>query len=228
MYTLGLDTTGKICGVALTKNDKVIFESNNDLGLTHSVTLFPNIIKAIKKANINVKDIDMIKVSCGPGSFTGLRIGIAAALSLSAPHNIKVEYIDTLKSLAYNSIDKANYIISIMDAKAGRVYISIFDNKLNKILKDQILDIDYIILLLNKYFTNKNVKFIFTGDAIDIYKNKFKLLKCKYLLEKNNLQKASSLCFIKGTVSKLPITNYLIASKAERERNAKNKLCKKR
>lgn len=228
MYTLGIDTTGKICGVALTNNDKVVFESNKDSGLTHSVTLFPNICKALNKAKITIKDLDKIRVSCGPGSFTGLRIGIATALSLAIPYNTRLEYVDTLKALAYNSLNKADFIISIMDARASRVYISIFDNKLNKILIDQIVDIDNLINLLNKYFAKKDVKFIFTGDAVNVYDSKLKLLKCKYIIEKNNLQKAGSVCFTSGKVSKLPITNYLIASKAEREKNAQDRICKKR
>ena len=82
-YILCLETTSNICGVAIICNDKILYENNLDKGLNHSITLFDNIDIALKKTKLSIKDIDVIKVSTGPGSFTGLRIGIAAALGLS-------------------------------------------------------------------------------------------------------------------------------------------------
>ena len=105
---LCIETTSNICGVALIDGNKVLYEKNLDTGLNHSITLFSNIQNALNKLNINISDIKLIKVSNGPGSFTGLRIGIAAALGLSKPYNTNIEYVDTLDSLAYNSYMSIN------------------------------------------------------------------------------------------------------------------------
>lgn len=225
-YILGIDTTSKIAGVCLRCDENILYESNLDTGLTHSVTLFNNIETAFKKCKISAKDLDKICVANGPGSFTGIRIGISAALGLSIPYNTKIEYVDSLKSLAYNVKNEAPYIISMIDAKVDRVYIAIYDGKnLKKILNDMIIDIETLSQNLNKYFINKNISFVFVGDGALNYKDYFKKnLNINYKLATNNniLQKASSATYVKGIISKLPKINYMLASKAERDKNGKN------
>lgn len=222
-YTLAIDTTSKIAGVALAKDNEIVAESNIDNGLTHSVTIFCNIDKVLNKSHVDMSMINKICVANGPGSFTGIRIGIAAALGLSKPYSTDIVYIDSLKSLAYNVKNDADYIIGMIDAKVDRVYISIYrKNTLSQVLKDMIIDVETLCKYLNKYFTNKNVSFVFVGDGAITYKEYFnKNLKIHYKLAKiNNIyQKASSLIFVNGEKSKFPKINYMLASKAERERN---------
>ena len=243
-YILCLETTSKICGVAIICNDKILYENNLDKGLNHYITLFDNIDIALKKTKLTMRDIDVIKVSNGPGSFTGLRIGIAAALGLSEPYNTNIEYVDTLDSLAYNVVKNVNhvgdyakslhvrsniknshinkhFIISMIDARVDRVYISLYNgDALEKLSIDSILTIDNLCDSLNKYFSNKNVEFIFVGSGAVTYKNVFKTkLKINYkICEKCSNLCASSLAFTNGAISEVPFTNYLLASKAERER----------
>lgn len=245
---LAIETTSNICGVAIINNNKVIYENNLDKGLNHSITLFENIDNAFKKTKLDIKDIDLIKVSNGPGSFTGLRIGIAAALGLSKPYNTLIEYIDTLDSLAYNikgtmcknySIEEYNkqalkchnyndmyacnhFIISMIDAKVNRIYMSVYNAiTLKKLSIDSIVSIDELCEILNKYFVNTNVEFLFVGSGAVNYKNIFKnQLKINYnILEKVSNLSASSLAFTNGIVSEVPFINYMLASKAERDRN---------
>ena len=224
-YILAIETTGKISGVSISCDNKVLYESNLDTGLTHSVTLFSNIKKAIDSCNIDCNSIDTIKVSCGPGSFTGIRIGVAAALGLSATNNCKVEYVDTLDSLAYNTIGKNDYILSMIDAKVNRVYISMYEAlSLKKISTDQIIEIESLISLLNTNFDNSKICFSLIGDGAMNYKNILsKGLKVNYkIYDKISNLKASSLFYVNGIQSKQPIINYMLASKAERDKYDKN------
>lgn len=242
-YILTIETTSPICGVALVLDDKVIYESNLDKGLNHSITLFDNIDSALKKNKLSMKDISLIKVSNGPGSFTGLRIGIAAALGLAKQYNTPIEYIDTLDSLAHNTYkakfkqshiknfrsksnilseynNEKSYILSMIDARVDRVYISLYDFiSLNKLSSDNIISVEELCELLNKYFKNKNVDFALIGSGAINYKDIFKKkLNINYKIYNNSDLQASSLAFTKGIKSKIPFTNYLLASKAERER----------
>ena len=239
-YILCLETTSPICGVAIVGDNKIFYESNLDKGLNHSVTLFDNIDTALKKSKLTMKDIDVIKVSNGPGSFTGLRIGIAAALGLSKPYNTKIEYIDTLDSLACNVVENFKstgmgghcepvvvnllsyiYVISMIDARVDRVYISLYSGTtFEKLSNDSIVTIKELCISLNKYFANKDVNFAFVGSGAVNYKNIFKKqLKINYkIYDKVSDLRASSLAFTKGVVSEIPFTNYLLASKAEREK----------
>lgn len=221
-YILAIETTGKICGVAISNSTSVLFESNLDSGLNHSVTLFDNISSGVKKLGISFSNISLIKVSSGPGSFTGIRIGISTALGISAPNNIPVEYIDTLDSLFHNVNIDTDYTLTMIDARASRVYLGFYDNMTNKkLVNDLIISINDLIMLLNKYFGNKDISFLLIGDGALKYKDVFNAeLKISFVINRmNNELSAKSLMKTTGIISKEPIINYMLASKAEREHN---------
>ncbi len=223
-YILSIETTSKVCGVALVYNDKILYENNIDIGLNHSITLFKNIDDMLHKTKIDISEISKIKVSNGPGSFTGVRIGIAAAIGLSEKYDTCIEYIDTLEALAYNVKNKNDYILSMIDAKVNRVYISVYDSRsLKKMSNDSIVNINDLVELLNKFFTNQNVYFSFVGDGAVNYKKIFKdSLRINYkVFDKESNLSAVSVALTNGVVSKVPIINYMLASKAEREKNGK-------
>lgn len=223
-YILAIETTGKICGVVISDHSKVLYKSNLDLGLNHSITLFDNIKKGIDRFGIDPSLIRLIKVSSGPGSFTGIRIGIATALGISEPYNIPIEYVDTLDSLSYNSKLKASYTLSMIDARANRVYLGFYESKTHKkLIDDYIVKIDDLVTLLNKYFSDKKVLFALVGDGALKYKDCFSdSLNINYCIEETNFNlDAMSLLKATGIISKSPIINYMLASKAEREHNDK-------
>lgn len=219
---LTIETTSEICGVSIVEDNIILFENNINNGFNHSITLFDNIFNALKKCKIDVKDIDIIKVSNGPGSFTGIRIGVAAAVGLSEMYNTNIEYIDTLDSLAYNVHGKGDIIISMIDAKNDRVYSALyFSNGPKKIYNDFIINVYDLCNELNKNFKKTNICFSLVGSGAINYKKIFdKELKIKYsILKKQSSLKASSLAFVKGDKYNIPNINYLLSSKAERERN---------
>ena len=222
-YVLCIETTSEICSVAIYSHDLLVDEINYDLGLNHSVTLFTAINDLLIKNNIDTKYVSKIKVSCGPGSFTGIRIGIACASGLSKANNIPIEYIDTLDSLTANAGSKSDFILSMIDARNNRVYFSFFDTNYNKLIKDTVVDINDLIGLLNKYFGKKNVSIIFVGNGAKIYKNELKKkLNIKFNILNSNLSlKASFMQYKNGIIDKKPYINYILASKAEKEFNGK-------
>lgn len=229
-YKLGIETTSNICGISLIKDNNILedisVDASNEKSLSHSVLLFTTLKKIFDKYKICSNNISEIYVSNGPGSYTGIRIGVACALGLSFDTKIKVYYVDTLKSLAYNAINKADFIFSMIDARADRVYLSIYQNKgFKKILSDRIIDINILIDSLNKNLINRNVSVVFVGNGFENYKNKFfDNLKINYIHMNNidNNLRASSLIFCKGEKSNKAKLNYVIESKAEREYKNKN------
>lgn len=188
MNILAIDTSANICGVSILKNN-IIKTYDRTIGLNHSVVLFQMIDNALKDNNINMKDINFILVSNGPGSYTGLRIGVSAAIGLSTPNNIPIIYIDTLESLSQN-IPSAGLMLPIIDAKANRVYTALFDNMGKRYSGDEILDIDNFIRIIENFQKNKKLKikpYIYIlGDAVDIYKDKL-----KKILKYNNVKLVS-------------------------------------
>jgi tRNA threonylcarbamoyladenosine biosynthesis protein TsaB len=219
---LTIETTSEICGVSIVEDNIILFENNINNGFNHSITLFDNIFNALEKCELEMKDINTIKVSNGPGSFTGIRIGVAAAIGLSEMYNTNIEYIDTLDSLSYNVHGKNDIIISMIDAKNDRVYIALyFSNGPKKICNDFIINVYDLCNELNKNFKKTNISFSIVGSGAVNYKKIFdKELKIKYsILKKQSSLKASSLAFVKGDKYNIPNINYLLSSKAERERN---------
>ncbi len=229
-YILAIETTSKVCGVAILCDNNIIYESNIDSRLNHSVTLCNNIIDSLKNSHIDLSDIKCIKVSSGPGSFTGIRIGISAALGLSIPYNTKVEYVDTLDIYCNQLNFKNDFIISLIDAKSNRVYMSLYNGKnLTKLISDRVVGVFDLIDMINKHFKNKNAIFALVGDGALSYNEYFKTnLKVNYKICNDSIHNISSrLAATQGKVSKIPILNYVLASKAERELHDKSRTCKK-
>lgn len=213
-YIVCIETTSEVCGVSIGLDNKIIYSSNLNLGLNHSITLFENINNALSSLKIDMANVSKIKVSSGPGSFTGIRIGIACALGLSTPYNTKIEYVDTLDSLSF-FIDKG-LVCSLIDARVDRVYFSMYYNH-KKLIKDIIININDLIYLLNKHF--KNISLNLVGSGAIYYKKNFDgALKVDYKIYEDNIISSDNLLFAKGKISKTPIINYLLSSKAEREK----------
>jgi len=125
MKVLGIDTSGKVCTVALVSENGTLGQACSHTGLNHSVTLMPMIDHLLKTANQPVSGISHIALSVGPGSFTGLRIGGATAKGLAQVHNIPIIEVPTLDALAYG-IFNGGLIVPIMDARRDQVYTAYY------------------------------------------------------------------------------------------------------
>lgn len=167
MKILAIDTSSNVCSVCILEDTNLIKELMVNDGKTHSDNLMPLIDKLFKETNLHLYNIDLIACSKGPGSFTGIRIGIATAKALAMVHNIPIIGVSSLDGLAYNVKNPTSTIISLIDARNNQVYCGIFDSNYN-LLEDYIADdINVVLENINKY---EDITFV--GDASTIYKDK--------------------------------------------------------
>ena len=150
MKILSIDTSSSNCATALLEDDKLIDENSLNNGLTHSENLMPLIDELLKKNNIELKDIDLISVSIGPGSFTGIRIGIASIKAMAEVYNIKIASVTSLETLARLDESDKNKIC-LIDAKNNQVYFGVFDKEYNLVEEYRADDIENLIDIMKKY-----------------------------------------------------------------------------
>ena len=163
VFILNIETSTKNCSVSLSKNGKVIaLKELNDGNYSHAEKLHVFIDDVLKEANINMQQLNAVAISKGPGSFTGLRIGVSAAKGLCFALDIPMISIDTLKSLALQVVVDVGYIIPMLDARRMEVYSAVFnkDCLLVRETEAQILD----ETSFQNYLENQQVHFI--GDGV--------------------------------------------------------------
>lgn len=227
MKILGIDSSAKSASAAVTENGKVISSFYINTGLTHSQTLMPMIDNVLKCADMSIDDIDLIAVNKGPGSFTGIRIGVAAAKGLGDAKNLKCIGISTLESMAYNLTDIDCTCCAVMDARCNQVYTAIFNiqgGKVERLTSDSAISIDELKNLLKNY---NNLK-ILVGDGADLCYNRLSddIENLKKAGEMNKFQNAVGVCHAAeshgdAVSAEELIPEYLRLPQAERELNAK-------
>ena len=199
MRILAVDTSSKNCSVAIVevyenKNYNIIAFENSDDEKTHSQKLMPIVDKVFKEHNLTLKDIDLLACCVGPGSFTGIRIGIATMKAFADVTNIKTVSVTSLESLSYN-IEEDGIIIPIIDCKNNNVYSAIFsrENNTYKQIGENIADnIDNAISLYKANAENKNITFV--GDGSILYKDLLtSSLSNKLIFSNKNTQSSISL-----------------------------------
>ena len=236
MKILAIDTSGPNCSIAVTEDNKVIADFTINNGTTHSQNLVPMIEQVQKFTNIELSDIDAFACSIGPGSFTGLRIGIATVKGFAMSLNKPTLSVPTLLALAYNVQNFDGIICSIIDEKNYNVYAGIYRKDQNTLIQigDYISDnIDVLINNLQDFDDN----IIFVGDGVNTYQkllleklnSDFKnvsfaptYLNCQYALSVANAANDMASRNIFSDYNSLsPL--YLKKSQAERELDAKSK-----
>lgn len=170
MKTLCIDTSSKICAVAILDNDKLVKKIELNNGLTHSESLMPIIKDIFEETNLTLNDINLLICDIGPGSFTGIRIGIATVKAFSDSFNIPIIGVSSLTSLAYN-VKNEGLICSLIDCKNNNCYYSLYELKNNTytLLEEPSADsIENCIKLLNYKYNNQKITFV--GDGALIYR----------------------------------------------------------
>ena len=142
MIILGIEAATRVASVAVISEEKILAEISQEAKLTHSETLLPQIEQALKIAN--VEKVDAVAVSIGPGSFTGLRIGLATAKALCYAWNIKIIGVPTLQAISYHFPTSNAIIIPMLDAQKNRAYCQKFKN-CRALSKLEIKSIDEIV-----------------------------------------------------------------------------------
>ena len=126
MNLLAVDTAGKTAAVAVLRDDTLLYETQCNNGLTHSETLLPMIDTALRACHLTVEDLDVLGATNGPGSFTGLRIGLSVIKGLALPRQIPCAPVSTMAALAYGMAGQGT-VIGAQDARRGQVYWAAFD-----------------------------------------------------------------------------------------------------
>lgn len=123
MLILGMDTATRVCSVAVCKDEKILGSLDINVGLTHSEGLVPQLETLLKLARVKKEELDLIAVSRGPGSFTGLRIGMATAEAMAYALDKPLVAVDTLKAIAYNLPVSGVRLTPVLDAQKGNLYV---------------------------------------------------------------------------------------------------------
>lgn len=170
MKILAIDTTTKKATVALKKDDET-FVKEIDNEITHSEKLLPLLDEVLKEARVKLNDIDLFAITLGPGSFTGVRIGIATIKAISKVTNTKIFGTTSLELLALDGIKKAcftpKYVLSLMDARNSRVYYNLYKYENNKLISLDFAGNDYVESVLDKIKEKNLDNLLITIDKND-------------------------------------------------------------
>ena len=196
MKILGIDTSTMAANVAVLEDDKLICEYTINTKKTHSQKLMPMIENMLKLSDLDIKEIDAIAICVGPGSFTGLRIGMATAKAMAHVNNIPLIGVNSLEILGAN-MDLCNRnICSILDAQRNQVYMNKYILKDDKITELEEISIKPIDALLEE-ISSSNEDWVLVGEAVYKYKEKIEeISNITIPSPANNITKASTLCFV--------------------------------
>lgn len=223
---LGIDSSAISAGCALVEGGKIVAEEFLNTRHTHSETLLPMVKSMLQSAGVSLVDVERIAVTTGPGSFTGLRIGIATVKGLCMGAEKPCVGVSTLEAIAYNFIGVDGIICACMDARCKQVYNALFRSEggvISRLCDDRAITLDE----LSGELSRLEGRVILAGDGAEITDA---FTEGKYSLAPSMLrfQRGSGVCF---AAEKLPdvkpealMPTYLRLPQAERERLAKEKL----
>lgn len=223
MLILSLDSSAKPSSVAVCKDGALLGQYFQNSGLTHSRTLLAMAEALLKNLDLNVNDIDLIAVSKGPGSFTGVRIGVAASKGLAFGADKPVCGVSTLEAMAHQTPETDCIICAAMDARRNQVYNALFhrqDGALIRLCEDRALSLDDLADDLKKY--NDIVYIVGDGAKLTYDYLSQTDISCKLAPELMRYQTAFGVAMaalhIEPTTAVELEPSYLRPSQAERER----------
>ena len=173
MRILAIEASARACSAAYLDHGILRAEQFVNGAMTHSETLMPMVEKVIQDAGAKPQDLEMVAITSGPGSFTGLRIGAATAKGLAFGLNIPVMMVSTLEALAYNAIGFSGYLVPIMDARRSQVYTAVYDSE-NMELRCEKQPEAMSPMALCDWLRDTEKPVILLGDAVPLYENLFK------------------------------------------------------
>lgn len=148
MKIIALESSAVTASVAVTGDEVLLAQSFQNSGLTHSATLMPMAADLLKNAGLTLEEMDVVAVAAGPGSFTGVRIGVAAAKGLAWPGDKPCAPCSTLESMAWQCAHMGGEICAVMDARRNQVYAARFrarQGKLERLTEDRAIGLDELI-----------------------------------------------------------------------------------
>ncbi|MCK4532689.1 tRNA (adenosine(37)-N6)-threonylcarbamoyltransferase complex dimerization subunit type 1 TsaB [bacterium] len=170
MKVLGIETTSKICSVAVLEDGNLAGEYILNIKGKHSEKLFSGLNKILMDLKINIKDLEGISVSTGPGSFTGIRVGISAVRALAQALEIPVVGVSSLDVLAFSTFPCDFIVCPIIDALRGEVYTALYRTKIEEKIADyKLIKIEDLLRDLDKFSRLHQEKILFVGDGVTLH-----------------------------------------------------------
>lgn len=229
MLILALDSSAAPASAALLEDGKILSEFYINTKQTHSQTLMPMVESVLKLTNKTLDDVTCMAVSAGPGSFTGVRIGVSCVKGLSTTRNIPCAGVSTLRAMAENARQLTGIVCAVMDARCGQVYNALFraeGGTLTRLCDDRALPIAELLEEC-KTFTEK---IYLVGDGAELCYKTFAAIRAELLQPQLRFQRASGVAMAAQEMVEngqtvtpdalMPI--YLRLPQAERELKAKN------
>jgi len=173
MKVLAIDTASKTCSVSIVEEDRIVLEKISHEEKTHSQRLMPMIAEVLEETHLALEQIDHIACNRGPGSFTGVRIGIATAKAFADVYPMQVAGISALEGLAYN-IEQEGYIMPIIDAKHENVYSALYKREGKDCYLCQEEKAESIEEMLARFAIIKNEPVVCVGDGSKVHKELLK------------------------------------------------------
>ena len=228
MKIIALETSAVTASVAVTEDERLLAQSFQNSGLTHSATLMPMVSDLLKNTGLALQDMDVIAVAAGPGSFTGVRIGVAAAKGLAWPEDKPCAPCSTLESMAWPLAHLEGNIVCAMDARRQQIYNAAFladSGALERLREDRALSLEEAAADL----AGLDGPMTIVGDGAQMCFDFFTArgIDCRLAPVHLRLQSAAGVALAAWrrrteTVSAQELTPvYLRLSQAERERLAK-------
>lgn len=230
MLILAFETSAKAVSVALHDGQTLLAESYQNTGLTHSQTLMSMAQDLLKNCQKSVDEVTALAVAAGPGSFTGVRIGVAAAKGLGWGAELPVYGVSTLESMARSLGASDGYVCACMDARRSQVYNALFrvkDGGLERVCEDRAISLEDLKLELKKL----DDRIFLVGDGAKLcYNTLSEHVQDLFLPAEHHLhQRASGVALAAiGAIARGETgdgaalqPNYLRLSQAERERLAR-------
>ncbi len=169
MKLLVIDTSGPVCGTAVMDGEKVLSEFTAQNRNTHSVNLMPMTEAALASAGLRITDLDAVAAVTGPGSFTGVRIGVATAKGLAHGAGIPCIAVDALEALSVSTGRFDGVVCPIQDARAGQVYGAAFRNGV-RLTDDAPMKLEEFL----ETVSSLGERFLFTGDGAPVFRERIR------------------------------------------------------
>lgn len=170
MKILAFDSTAKAATVAVLDDDKILGYYTIDNGLTQSELLLPMAENLLSSLKLNFSDIDLLATSVGPGSFTGVRIGVSLVKGIAFGRDIPCIGVSTIEALAENLYPLKGILVPCMDARRAQVYTATFrcdGEKIERLSEDRAISISQLASELNEY---KDEDIYLSGDGYEVAK----------------------------------------------------------
>lgn len=179
MKILAIDSSGLVATIAVIEDDVMVAEYTICYKKTHSQTLLPMLEEIKKMTDLDLKTIDAIAITKGPGSFTGLRIGCASAKGLGLALDCPLVPVPTVDALAYNMYGSSALICPLMDARREQVYTGLYRFEKKDGVYEMICEVPQCAISIDEILNIVNTweqEVIFLGDGVPVYKDKIEAL----------------------------------------------------